>query len=191
MCGHRPPGHRHEERLLVSNDVKPEEPSILAAPDDLASAKIGSEPGVAAPVFSRGRKFLILDGGMNHHLAASGSIYPTIKKNHPIAVITKLQTKAHEHVDIVGPFCSHLDSVGRNIDLAEGEIGDLVGIFQSGAYARSVSRLGFLSHDSPAEVLVDCGQDFLIRSRGTTEDFMRDVSIPSHLAGKAAGTSLA
>jgi ATP-binding cassette subfamily B protein len=58
MCGLWPPGHRHEERLLVSNDVKTEEPSILAAPNDLASAKIGSEPGVAAPRFSRGRKFL-------------------------------------------------------------------------------------------------------------------------------------
>jgi ATP-binding cassette, subfamily B, bacterial len=43
---------------LVSNDVKTEEPSILAAPDDLASAKTGSEPDVAAPKFSRGRKFL-------------------------------------------------------------------------------------------------------------------------------------
>jgi diaminopimelate decarboxylase len=141
---------------------------------------------------SRGKKFLILDGGMNHHLAATGSIDPAIKKNHPIAVITKLQTKDREQVDLVGPFCSHLDGVGRNIDLAEGEIGDLVGIFQSGAYARSASSLGFLSHDSPAEVLVDCGQDFLIRSRGTTEDFMRDVSIPPHLMGKeTAGTNRA
>jgi ATP-binding cassette subfamily B protein len=58
MCGLWPPGHRHEERLLVSNDVKTEEPSILAAPDDPASAKTGSESGVAAPRFSRGRKFL-------------------------------------------------------------------------------------------------------------------------------------
>ena len=43
---------------MVSNDVKTGEPSILAAPNDLASAKTGSEPGVAAPKFSRGRKFL-------------------------------------------------------------------------------------------------------------------------------------
>jgi ATP-binding cassette subfamily B protein len=43
---------------LVSNDVKTEEPSILAAPDNPASAKTSSEPGDAAPRFSRGRKFL-------------------------------------------------------------------------------------------------------------------------------------
>jgi ATP-binding cassette subfamily B protein len=44
--------------LLVSNDVKTEEPSILAAPNDLASTPTGSKPGAAAPRYSRGRKFL-------------------------------------------------------------------------------------------------------------------------------------
>jgi ATP-binding cassette, subfamily B, bacterial len=43
---------------LVANDVKTEEPSILVAPNDISSAKTGSEPGVAAPRMSRGRKFL-------------------------------------------------------------------------------------------------------------------------------------
>jgi ATP-binding cassette subfamily B protein len=58
MCGLWPPGHLHEERLLVSNDVKTEEPSILAAPKEDHSAKADSEQSVAAPRMSRGRKFL-------------------------------------------------------------------------------------------------------------------------------------
>ena len=43
---------------MVSNDVKTEDPSILATPNDLAPAPTGTEPSVAAPRFSRGRKFL-------------------------------------------------------------------------------------------------------------------------------------
>jgi diaminopimelate decarboxylase len=33
-------------------------------------------------------------------------------------------------------------------------VGDLVVVFQSGAYGRSASPIGFLSHPAPAEVLV-------------------------------------
>ena len=39
---------------------------------------------------SRGKKFLILDGGMNHHLAASGNLGQVIKRNFPIAVLNKM-----------------------------------------------------------------------------------------------------
>jgi diaminopimelate decarboxylase len=130
---------------------------------------------------SRGKKFLILDGGMNHHLAASGNLGQTIKRNYPLGLIEKLHEQAEEQVDVVGPLCTPLDTLGRNVNLPKAEIGDLVGIFQSGAYARSASPLGFLSHSAPAEVWVDRGEDFLIRSRGSAEDFMRDVCVPSSL----------
>jgi diaminopimelate decarboxylase len=135
---------------------------------------------------SRGKKFLILDGGMNHHLAASGNLGQTIKRNYPVALVEKLHHEPYEQVDLVGPLCTPLDTIGRNVDLPRAEIGDLIGIFQSGAYARSASPLGFLSHDTPAEVLVDRGEDFLIRSRGSTEDFMRDVSIPVGMRAPSA-----
>ena len=41
---------------------------------------------------SRGKKFLILDGGMNHHLAASGNLGQVIKRNFPIAVLNKVES---------------------------------------------------------------------------------------------------
>jgi diaminopimelate decarboxylase len=138
---------------------------------------------------SRGKKFLILDGGMNHHLAASGNLGQTIKRNYPVALVEKLHGIPAEQVDVVGPLCTPLDTVGRSLHLPKADVGDLIGIFQSGAYARSASPLGFLSYDAPAEVLIDCGEDFLIRSRGSTEDFMRDVSIPSRMM--AAGSTTA
>jgi diaminopimelate decarboxylase len=104
---------------------------------------------------SRGKKFVIVDGGMNHHLAASGNLGQTIKRNYPVALLNKLDNPGEELVDVVGPLCTPLDSLARGISLSHVEIGDLVGIFQSGAYARSASPLGFLSRPAPHEIWID------------------------------------
>jgi len=124
---------------------------------------------------SRGKKYLVLDGGMNHHLAASGNLGQVIKRNFPMAVINKLHASANETVEVVGPLCTPLDTLGRAATLPAAEVGDLVGIFQAGAYARAASPLGFLSHATPPEVWVENGQDSLIRRRGLPEDYTRDL----------------
>jgi len=116
---------------------------------------------------SRGKKFLIVDGGMHHHLAASGNLGQTIKRNYPVALLNKLIDTPEETVDVVGPLCTPLDVLARRVTLPKVEVGDLVGVFQSGAYARSASPLGFLSHATPPEVWVEGGQTYLISERGS------------------------
>jgi diaminopimelate decarboxylase len=123
---------------------------------------------------SRGKKFLILDGGMHHHLAASGNLGQTIKRNYPVVLLNRLDDARREVVDVVGPLCTPLDVLARGVSLPVAEVGDLVGVFQSGAYARTASPLGFLSHPTPPEVWVDGGLDHLIRRRGRYEDHLRD-----------------
>jgi diaminopimelate decarboxylase len=124
---------------------------------------------------SRGKKFLVVDGGMHHHLAASGNLGQVIKRNYPVAVLNRLGAAAAEEVDVVGPLCTPLDVLARGIKLPGAEIGDLVGVFQSGAYARASSPLGFLSHPSPPEVLIEAGADRLVRRRGTFDDMVADL----------------
>jgi len=124
---------------------------------------------------SRGKKYLILDGGMNHHLAASGNLGQVIKRNFPMAILSKLDVPASETVEVVGPLCTPLDTLGRSVQLPPANVGDLIGIFQSGAYARTASPLGFLSHPTPPEVWVEGGRDFVIRTRGTPEDSVGNV----------------
>ncbi len=123
---------------------------------------------------SRGRKFLIVDGGMHHHLAASGNLGQTIKRNFPVALLTKMGRSGSAEVDVVGALCTPLDVLARKTPLPEAVVGDLFGIFQSGAYARSASPQGFLSHPSPAEVWVDGGDVQLVRQRGGPEEFLRE-----------------
>jgi diaminopimelate decarboxylase len=123
---------------------------------------------------SRGKKFLITDGGMHHHLAASGNLGQTIKRNYPIGVVNKMGRPPEETVEVVGPLCTPLDVLARSVELPSAEVGDLIGVFQSGAYARSASPAGFLSHPSPPEVWVDDGVHRLIRNRGQQGDYLRD-----------------
>jgi len=123
---------------------------------------------------SRGKKYLILDGGMNHHLAASGNLGQTIKRNYPIAIVNKLGVPSQQAVDVVGPLCTPLDVLGRSVELPDAAVGDLIGVFLSGAYTRAASPLGFLSHPAPPEIWIDSGQHFLVRRRGEFEDYLAD-----------------
>ena len=103
---------------------------------------------------SRGEVFLVTDGGLHHHLAASGNFGQTLRKNFPVAVGTRMDASTHEKASIVGPLCTPLDLLGDRLDLPRAEPGDLIVIFQSGAYGATASPLHFLSHPSVTEVLV-------------------------------------
>ena len=106
---------------------------------------------------------------MNHHLAASGNLGQVIKRNFPIAVANRLGPGPRHSVDVVGPLCTPLDTLARDASMAVAEVGDLIGIFQSGAYGLTASPTGFLSHPTPAEVLVKEGIARLIRARQVPE----------------------
>jgi len=61
---------------------------------------------------------------------------------------------------------------GNNIPIADPEVGDLIGVFYSGAYGYSASNLGFLSHPKPAEILLLDGGSRLLRAGGSPEDVL-------------------
>jgi diaminopimelate decarboxylase len=102
---------------------------------------------------SRGETFLVTDGGLHHHLAATGNFGQVIQRNYPIALLQKLEMPDVERVNIVGPLCTPLDILGAGVDLPEAAEGDLIGIFASGAYGFSASPRGFLSHPEPMEIV--------------------------------------
>jgi diaminopimelate decarboxylase len=103
---------------------------------------------------SRGQVFLVTDGGLHHHLAASGNFGQVIRKNYPVAVGNRMSASEREKASVVGPLCTPLDLLADQLPLAKAEPGDLIVVFQSGAYGASASPHGFLSHPPPIEVLV-------------------------------------
>lgn len=103
---------------------------------------------------SRGQTFLVTDGGLHHHLSASGNFGQVIRKNYPVAIGTRDVVGEREVASVVGPLCTPLDLLGDRMDLARADVGDLVVVFQSGAYGLTASPGHFLSHPAAAEVLV-------------------------------------
>lgn len=103
---------------------------------------------------SRGKTFIVTDGGLHHHLAASGNFGQVVRRNYPIMIATHRPGAAEEALEIVGCLCTPIDVLGRAVKLPTPEIGDLVVLLQSGAYGRSASPLGFLSHPEPVEIVV-------------------------------------
>ena len=103
---------------------------------------------------SRGKTYLITDGGMNHHLAASGNLGQVLRKNYPVAIANRMDSEHTERISVVGPLCTPLDLLADNLSLPVSGPGDLVVIYQSGAYGYSASPQLFLSHPAPKEALV-------------------------------------
>ncbi|CAI8967162.1 pyridoxal-dependent decarboxylase, exosortase A system-associated [Methylocaldum szegediense] len=103
---------------------------------------------------SRGQVFLVTDGGLHHHLAASGNFGQVIRKNYPVVIGNKVQGTEREEASVVGPLCTPLDILGDRMDLARADIGDLVVVYQSGAYGYTASPSLFLSQPVATEVLV-------------------------------------
>jgi diaminopimelate decarboxylase len=103
---------------------------------------------------SRGEIFLVTDGGLHHHLAASGNFGQVIRKNYPVVIGNRVRGTRREIASVVGPLCTPLDLLADRMELAEAHPGDLVVVFQSGAYGLTASPTAFLGHPPPAEVLV-------------------------------------
>jgi diaminopimelate decarboxylase len=103
---------------------------------------------------SRGRTYLVVDGGMHHQLAASGNFGQAIRRNYPIAVGNRIAEPAESAATVVGCLCTPLDLLGDEVRLPDAQIGDSIVLFQAGAYGLTASPTAFLGHPLPTEVLV-------------------------------------
>lgn len=103
---------------------------------------------------SRGQTYLVVDGGLNHHLSASGNFGQVIRKNYPVAIGNRMNQAEKEIVSVVGPLCTPLDLLAERMELPIAGPGDFVVLYQSGAYGASASPQRFLGHPEVVEVLV-------------------------------------
>jgi diaminopimelate decarboxylase len=103
---------------------------------------------------SRGQVFLVVDGGLHHHLAASGNFGQVLRRNYPVAIANRMAEETREVASVVGPLCTPLDLLADRMSLPPAQPGDFVVVFQSGAYGASASPQAFLGHPACLEVLV-------------------------------------
>lgn len=156
--------------LATVNAAIPDLRALMQAHPLIADAHVIVEPGrflvgpagiyvaeVNSVKTSRGTTFVVTDGGMHHHLAASGNLGQIVKRNYPIVAPAMMQAAYDETATIVGPLCTPLDTLARNAALPKLKAGDLIAFLQSGAYGATASPAGFLSHPAAKEVLVENG----------------------------------
>lgn len=114
---------------------------------------------------SHGRRFLITDGGMNHEIRP---VFMDL--THPTRIVNKLDHPREKKATVAGHLCTPIDVLAEGIKVPQVERGDIVGIFNAGAYGYSMSMLNFLSHPWPSEVIVQDGHSYLVRERGNFQD---------------------
>lgn len=154
-----------DRRLEVDRVIENLNLLSLRMADELSQAHIVIELGrylvgesgiyvcrVVERKLSQGHVYLVTDGGMHHHLAASGNFGQVVRRNYPVAINRRLGDM--EVVSIVGPLCTPLDLLGDRVKLNRAEEGDLVLVFQSGAYGRTASPRSFLGHPDVIEALI-------------------------------------
>ena len=103
---------------------------------------------------SQGETFLVTDGGLHHQLAASGNFGQVLRRNYPVTIARQRPGQLSEKVTVTGCLCTPLDRLAERITLPLAQPGDILAIYQAGAYGLSASPSGFLGHPLPAEVLV-------------------------------------
>ncbi|MEO7177238.1 MAG: pyridoxal-dependent decarboxylase, exosortase A system-associated, partial [Allosphingosinicella sp.] len=103
---------------------------------------------------SRGKTFLVTDGGLHHMLAASGNFGQLLRRNYPVAIANRFGAPAGEEASIVGCLCTPLDRLADDVMIPSAEVGDLVAVFLAGAYGLSASPAAFLGHPPALEMAV-------------------------------------
>ena len=156
-----------ENRLELEPIAENLEIRMRETADRLPTAKIAIELGrylvgeaglyvceVVDRKISRGEVFIITNGGLHQHLAASGNFGQVLRKNFPVVVANRVVGQEREVANVVGPLCTPLDILAAQMELTAAHPGDLIGVYQSGAYGYSTSPIAFLGHPPPAQILV-------------------------------------
>ncbi len=141
--------------------------TLAARPDVLADSRFAIELGrwlvgpagvyltrVVDVKDSRGRTFVITDGGLHHQLAASGNFGTVIRRNYPLVNASRFGAPAGMVADVVGCLCTPLDRLGEQVAIAPARPGDLIALFMAGAYGATASPVAFLGHPPAAELLL-------------------------------------
>ena len=122
-----------------------------------------------------GKKYVAADGGM------ADNIRPAMYEAEYIAQIAnKPDFELSQNVTIAGRFCESGDILIKDINLPEIEEGDILCVFNTGAYNYSMAS-NYNRVQKPAMVLVNNSQSDIIVNRETLEDLISKDIVPDRL----------
>lgn len=95
---------------------------------------------------SRGVKFVVVDGGINHLSRAC-----VLERGHKMELLTKKKRGSLEKVTVVGSLLYPSDIISNDVFLPSCQRGDCLIIRNTGAYGLTTGMINFSSHDPAAE----------------------------------------
>lgn len=122
-----------------------------------------------------GTKYWAVDGGMADN--PRPSMY---QAKYKAQVANKPEAENSQKVTIAGKFCESGDILIKDINLPELEEGDILCVFNTGAYNYSMSS-NYNRFQKPAVVLVNSSQSDIIVYRETLDDLISHDVVPSRL----------
>lgn len=129
-------------------------------------------------VKQRDKTFIGLDAGMSVLLRPA--LYGAY---HPILVANNLDEEQEYPVNICGQICENTDILAKDRPLPKVKEGDLLAIFNAGAYGFSMSSQ-YNNRPRPAEVLVSGEEADLIRRREIISDLVAGEQVPPRLMNR-------
>ncbi|MCQ2086361.1 MAG: diaminopimelate decarboxylase [archaeon] len=121
------------------------------------------------------KKYVGTDAGFNT------LIRPTLYGSyHHVVLANKFNKACTAKYDVVGPICESGDYIACDRALPDPQIGDIVAVYNAGAYGFSMSSV-YNSRPRCKEVLVNNGNAELIRDSETMEDIWEHQIIPERL----------
>ena len=122
-----------------------------------------------------GRKYVALDGGMADN--PRPSMY---QAQYTAQVVNRLKSKDFETVTLAGRYCESGDILINDINLPKIEAGDIICIYNTGAYNYSMAS-NYNRVEKPAMVLVNNSQSDIIVYRETLDNLIMYDVIPDRL----------
>ncbi|MFW5912675.1 MAG: diaminopimelate decarboxylase [Candidatus Hadarchaeota archaeon] len=163
-----------EEALRETGDTDPKlvfEPGrFLVADSGLLLGKVGhrkSREGFP--------DWISIDVGMN------GLVRPAMYGSyHHIEVANKMDKEKTGVFNIAGPLCESGDYLGKDRDLPDVEVGDILAVYDVGAYGLSMSSQ-YNGKPRPAMVMIENGKAHIVRKREKCEDVIGMDQLPGWL----------
>lgn len=121
------------------------------------------------------KKYIGCDAGFNTLIRPA--FYDSF---HYVAIANKFGKACTSRYDVVGPICESGDYLAHDRVLPEPKEGDIVAVYNAGAYGFSMSS-NYNSRPLCGEVLVNDGKADLIREPETVEELWRHQKIPERL----------
>ncbi|MDF2956048.1 MAG: Diaminopimelate decarboxylase [Candidatus Alkanophagales archaeon MCA70_species_2] len=121
------------------------------------------------------RRFVAIDAGFN--LLIRPALYDAY---HEVVVANKMDEPPAETYTVVGPICESGDIIAKDRTLPEVKRGDIIAIFNAGAYGFAMSSQ-YNGRPRCAEILVNAGKAEVIRRKESFDELLRNQVLPARL----------